>query len=81
MVFNDYSSWVTSLNFSADGLKLIAGTKDKTIRFWYTDITKMSDYLCGKIRNNMSLEEWERYVATPSDVPYENTCGSLPQRQ
>ncbi|MCU0438225.1 MAG: High-affnity carbon uptake protein Hat/HatR [Raineya sp.] len=81
MVFNDYSSWVTALNFSADGLKLIAGTKDKTIRFWYTDITKMSDYLCGKIRNNMSLEEWERYVATPSDVPFENTCGNLPQRQ
>ncbi|MDX1903099.1 MAG: High-affnity carbon uptake protein Hat/HatR [Thermonemataceae bacterium] len=79
MVFNDYTTWVTALAFNADGSKLIAGTKDKTIRYWYTNINKMSDYLCGKIRNNMSDEEWNRYVA--DDIPYENTCGNLPKRQ
>jgi WD40 repeat protein/energy-coupling factor transporter ATP-binding protein EcfA2 len=81
MVFNDYTTWVTALNFNADGTKLIAGTKDKTIRYWFTDITKMSDYLCGKIKNNMSREEWKRYVAEDDDIKYEKTCGDLPERQ
>jgi WD40 repeat protein len=81
MVFNDYTTWVTALNFNADGTKLIAGTKDKTIRYWFTDITKMSDYLCGKIKNNMSREEWKRYVAEDDDINYEKTCGNLPERQ
>lgn len=81
MVFNDYTTWVTALNFNADGTKLIAGTKDRTVRFWYTDITKMSDYLCGKIKKNMSDEEWKRYVADDEDVPYEKTCGNLPKRE
>lgn len=81
MVFNDYTTWVTSLNFNADGTKLIAGTKDRTVRFWYTDITRMSDYLCGKIKKNLSDEEWKRYVADDEDVPYEKTCGNLPKRE
>ncbi|GAB4129932.1 MAG: hypothetical protein Fur0027_15320 [Raineya sp.] len=80
MVFNDYTTWVTALNFNADGTKLVAGTKDRTVRFWYTDITRMSDYLCGKIKKNMSDEEWKRYVADDEDVPYEKTCGNLPKR-
>jgi WD40 repeat protein/energy-coupling factor transporter ATP-binding protein EcfA2 len=81
MVFNDYTTWVTALSFNADGTKLIAGTKDRTVRFWYTDITKMSDYLCSKIKKNMSDEEWKRYVADDEDVPYERTCGNLPKRE
>ncbi|WP_448528964.1 nSTAND1 domain-containing NTPase [Raineya sp.] len=81
MVFNDYNTWVTTLSFNADGSKLIAGTRDKVVRFWYTEISKMSDYLCGKIRKNMSDEEWKRYVADDDDVPYEKTCGDLPKRE
>jgi WD40 repeat protein len=86
IVLSDHD-WVWNLAFTSDDEQLIAGIQsvketkvgqvDQTIHAWPTHFKTMAGVLCGEyLKRNMSLEEWQLYIA--SDLPQEKTCDSLP---
>ncbi len=83
MVLNN-NDWVWSMSFSPDDEQIMAGMHsittgllktDYTIHAWPTQITTMAGELCGKLKRNMTQEEWEIFVA--DDLPREITCPNL----
>ncbi|MFL5728866.1 MAG: eIF2A-related protein [Cytophagaceae bacterium] len=78
IVLKDHSSWVWKMAYSPEGDKLVAGCVDNLIRVWPTNSDVMAEQICGKIKRNMSIKEWEQYVAPVNDIPYESTCPGLP---
>jgi WD40 repeat protein/energy-coupling factor transporter ATP-binding protein EcfA2 len=72
----EFPDWVFSIAFSPDNSQIMAGTKDRVIKAFPTQIIAMSDKICGKITRNMSVDEWETYVG--DDLPYEKTCKEYP---
>jgi len=71
-----FTGWVTALAFSPDNSQIMAGTQDKIIKAFPTEIIAMSDKICGKINRNMSIDEWSTYVG--NDLPYAKTCEAYP---
>ncbi len=78
------NDWVWSMAFSPDDEQIMAGMHsittgllktDYTIHAWPTQITTMAGELCGKLKRNMTQEEWEIFVA--DDLPREITCPNL----
>ena len=76
---------VWSAAYSPDGhwLALGTGSADNSIRIW--DLThylnkassqQVADAICDKVRRNMTLEEWYKFVGI--GIPYERTCENLP---
>jgi WD40 repeat protein len=67
---------VESLRLSTDGLHVaVYGGLDggvQVLSLW----SAAGDYLCTRIRRNLSIDEWQEYVGP--DMPYEQTCPSLP---
>jgi hypothetical protein len=49
---------------------------DFTIHAFPTKIPTMAGELCGKVKRNMSKEEWDLFVA--DDITPEATCSNLP---
>jgi WD40 repeat protein/energy-coupling factor transporter ATP-binding protein EcfA2 len=78
VVLKDHSSWVWKIAYSPEGDKLVAGCVDNLIRVWPTNADVMAEQICSRIKRNMSLKEWEQYVAPVNDIPYESTCPDLP---
>jgi WD40 repeat protein len=78
IVLKDHSSWVWKMAYSPQGDKLVAGCVDNLVRVWPTNSDVMAEQICSRIRRNMSIKEWEQYVAPVNDIPYENTCPDLP---
>jgi WD40 repeat protein/energy-coupling factor transporter ATP-binding protein EcfA2 len=83
------NDWVWSIAFSPDDEQIMAGMHtiteglretdtDYTIHAFPTKITTMASEICGKIKRNMSKDEWELFVA--EDLPYEITCTNLPKQ-
>ncbi len=81
------NDWVWSMAFSPDDEQIMAGMHsittglkpedtDFTIHAWPTQIKTMAGELCGKLRRNMTQEEWEIFVA--EDLTRESTCSNLP---
>lgn len=72
----DHESWVLSSVFSPDGKKLVTSSKDKDrIIIWSTKSEYLATDIYGRITRNMSVEEWNVYVA--KDVEYEKTIAEI----
>ena len=71
----DNDAYIWDLAFSPDSNYLVAACADGEVRTWATDPALMADELCGKLKRNMSREEWKIYVA--NDIPFQNTCINL----
>ncbi len=72
----DHESWVLSNVFSPDGKKLVTSSKDKDrIIIWSTKSEYLAADIYDRITRNMSVEEWNVYVA--KDVEYEKTIAEL----
>jgi WD40 repeat protein len=85
IVLSDHSDWVWSVAFTPDDEQLLASIHssvetvkgvEHTIHAWPTKIPVMADILCGRVRRNISKDEWEIFVG--DDLPYESTCAALP---
>jgi WD40 repeat protein/energy-coupling factor transporter ATP-binding protein EcfA2 len=62
--FDSHEKWVTSVAFSADGTRVVTGTKNGHLRIWETDMTLYADQICDIIRQNLSNKSWRKYVGT-----------------
>ncbi len=82
------NDWVWSMSFSPDDEQIMAGMHsvttgikkedtDYTIHAWPTKIQTMAGELCGRLKRNLTQEEWDVYVA--DDLPREVTCSNLPK--
>lgn len=72
----DHESWVLSSVFSPDGKKLVTSSKDKDrIIIWSTKSEYLATDIYDRITRNMSIEEWNVYVA--KDVEYEKTIAEI----
>ena len=69
IILKDKNSWVWSISFSKDGNHLIAGYQDGTIQKWPTKTEKLAQHIKPELNRNMSLKEWDRFVA--EDIPPE----------
>jgi len=76
MVFSDNGSKVWSIAFSPDGETLLAGTENAKIKIWPTNPETIANQMCNLIERNLSVEEWDTYVAPSKDIKYRETCSS-----
>ena len=63
-----------ALSFSASGHRLAALQRDGTVTTWLLDPTELLDTACLQLAENMSVDDWERFVGA---APRRATC---PQR-
>lgn len=72
VVLRDHQSFVWAIAFSADGKYLASGSRNGTIKLWPTNPDELAGQICSRLTRNMTVKEWERYVAP--DIPYRSTC-------
>src|SRR5690606_6084396 len=68
IILSDHRDWVWSATFSPDDEQILASIHsstetikgmEHTIRAWPTKIETMSQILCGFVRRNINVEEWD----------------------
>jgi WD40 repeat protein len=72
----DNTAWVIQVKFSPDNQALFAAYADGKIRRWPTLSVELAKNVAKKIGRNLSIEEWQQYVAT--DIDYQKTLSELP---
>ena len=76
IALSDHNDWMWSLAFTAEGNKLLAGSRDNSVRVWSATANELSAIICDHLDRNLTIEEWNQYVG--SDIPYQATCYNLP---
>lgn len=66
------NGYIWDLAFANGSDYLIAACNESEIRVWPTKPSLLADQVCPKLKRNMTLDEWHKYVAP--DINYENTC-------
>ncbi len=62
---------VRSIIFTDDN-KLVAGLSDSSIRVWETSSGKLATLICGLVKRDMTIDEWNTMVG--KEVTYRRTC-------
>ena len=76
---SDFGDFALSVAFTADNRQVMVGTSGTTpekIKVWPTHRDDMADRICGYVSRNLTIDEWETYVA--KDITYESTCDNHP---
>ena len=81
-VFKRHTDYVTSLDFSPDGTKLLSASADHTLQV--LPVTRPSreafrEALCAKLTHNMSREMWNAVVSPK--ISYIKVCPDLPDAE
>jgi WD40 repeat protein len=76
IVLEGHTQTVKILAFSPDQKWLASGSADKTIRLSIFKIETIADMVCQKVWRNLTQVEWSEFIG--ENVPYEQTCPSLP---
>ncbi len=72
----DNTAWIIQVKFSPDNKALFAAYADGKIRRWPTQSDELAQNVLKKISRNLSIEEWQQYVA--ADIEYQKTLSELP---
>ena len=87
IVLSGFDGPIYGLDYHPDGHQLVAaglvGADGAGVKVWdlthplnHLSTAHIADTLCGKVRRNLSLEEWNNFVGDA--IPYERTCNNLP---
>ena len=76
IVLDTHAEDVSAIAYSRDGASLVSASYDGTIQRWVARTSTIAARVCEQTRRNLSIEEWQRLVA--SDMPYERTCPNRP---
>ncbi len=76
IALNDHNDWMWSIAFSERGDKLLAGSRDNSVRVWMATSDELNALVCDQLHRNLTVDEWNQYVGT--DIPYQVTCKELP---
>jgi WD40 repeat protein len=72
ILFDDFDSWVTTLDFLASGNTLLVGSQKGKIRFLSLDLNEYAKRICQRLSRGMSASEWEKYYK--NRVPFNKVC-------
>lgn len=68
IVYDDHSSWVTSVMFTGDNRHVLSGDRSGNIKALPIEINSLIDEYCGYLTRELSEIEWHNYVGT--DIEY-----------
>lgn len=75
IVMENNNGFIWDIAFAKGSDYLIAACHESEIRVWPTNPELLANQVCPKLKRNMTLEEWTRYVG--DDIDFENTCTTL----
>ncbi|HEY0656787.1 MAG TPA: High-affnity carbon uptake protein Hat/HatR [Chryseosolibacter sp.] len=76
IVMDNNNGFIWDIAFTPGSKYLIAACSESEIRVWPTDPKLMAEQICPKLKRNMTLEEWKKYVGD-ENIKYEPTCVGL----
>ncbi len=76
IVMDNNNGFIWDIAFTAGSQYLVAACSESEIRVWPTDPKLMAEQICPKLKRNMTLDEWKKYVGDV-DIKYEPTCVGL----
>lgn len=77
IVMDNNNGFIWDIAFTRDSDYLLAACHESEIRVWPTDPKLLADQVCPLLTRNMTQDEWNKYVGTEEDFPYETTCPNL----
>jgi WD40 repeat protein len=76
ITMDNNSGFIWDITFTPGSKYLIAACSESEIRVWPTDPSLLAEQICPKLKRNMTLDEWKKYVGD-ADIKYEPTCISV----
>jgi WD40 repeat protein len=73
IVMDNNNGFIWDIAFTPESNYLIAACSESEIRIWPTDPKLMAEQICPKMKRNLTLEEWKKYVGD-ENIKYEPTC-------
>jgi WD40 repeat protein len=73
ITMDNNNGFIWDIAFTPGSKYLIAACSESEIRVWPTDPSLLAEQICPKLKRNMSLDEWKKYVGD-TDIKYEPTC-------
>jgi WD40 repeat protein len=70
--------WIRALAYSPDGSMLAAPSTQGGIQLINPDSESLSEAVCSIVSRNLSPSEWESFIGQGQDIPYQQTCETLP---
>ncbi len=78
IVMDDHNGAVSDMIFMYDNSRVYAGTHNRQVKVWPTDIDQMGNRLCQYVTRNIEEDEWSRYL--DPNIPYEKTCENVQEQ-
>jgi WD40 repeat protein/energy-coupling factor transporter ATP-binding protein EcfA2 len=72
IVMDNNNGIIRDIQFANGSNYLIAACRETEIRVWPTNPDFLAKKVCPKLKRNMTLDEWSKYVG--NDIKYETTC-------
>ena len=77
VVMDNNNGFIWDIAFTKESNYLLAACHESEIRVWPTNPKLLAEQVCPKLTRNMTLDEWNKYVGSEEDFPYESTCPNL----
>lgn len=74
VVMSNNTGFIWDIEFAKGSDYLIAACSESEVRVWPTDPSLLAEQICPKLKRNMTMDEWKKYVGETKEIPYENTC-------
>lgn len=76
ITMDNNNGFIWDIAFTPGSQYLIAACSESEIRVWPTNPGLMAERICPKLKRNMTMDEWQKYVGD-ANIDYEPTCVSL----
>jgi hypothetical protein len=74
ITMDNNNGFIWDIAFTPGSQYLIATCSESEIRIWPTDPALLAEQICPKLKRNMTLDEWKKYVGEGGNIEYEPTC-------